>query len=338
MAEIRDINKYWQEFTDLLQHKHESRNGYPEFFYYYCRHILDREVFEKYILNVKYLFELADRPIAGSRILDCGCGFGIDSMIMACYGAEDVSGIDVNPDWIASIHKYLKDLNWDLPIETKVGDAASLDFPDDTFDILMSVEAISHYRDVDLFLTEAHRVLKKGGVVIVSDGNNGANPSVRSKTYEIWDRFENGPVADSVHGHRIERTYVDMRKEIIATNFPKISSNEVNELAARTFGLGDQKIIEVVRQYLDGGEKPNSKFKIGVPAFNPQKNDYIERLFDPRDLAQQMEEIGFKATPYAHFGGAGEKGLKGKANAVLRAISPISLLAAPTFKLVGVKR
>ncbi|MFQ5649572.1 MAG: class I SAM-dependent methyltransferase [bacterium] len=336
MAEATGINKYWTEFTELL--KHENKNGYPEFFYYYCRHILDRGVFEKYILNVRYLFDLAKRPIAGSKILDCGCGFGIDSMILAAHGAAEVNGIDVNPDWIASIHKYLKELNWDLPIRTKVGDAAKLEYPDNTFDVLLSVEAISHYRNVDSFLREAYRVLKRDGVLIISDGNNGANPRVRKKTYEIWDRFENGPVAESFHGHQIKKCYKDMRVEIIARNFPHLSGAEVDELAQNTFGMGDKAIIKACEAYVKTGTKPNSRFKTGVPAFNPEKNDYIERLFDPRDLAAQMERIGFKATPYAHFGGAGEKGLKGTVNAILRTFSPITLLAAPTFKLVGVKK
>ncbi len=336
MSETLSIDKYWDEFTSLL--RHERRNGYPEFFYYYCRHILDRQVFEKYILNVRYLFELANRPIQGSRILDCGCGFGIDSMILAAHGAAEVRGIDVNPEWIASIHRYLKELDWNLPIHTKVGDAAKLEFPDNTFDVLLSVEAISHYRDVDSFLKEAHRVLKKDGVLIISDGNNGANPSVRSKTYQIWDRFENGPPAASFHGHKIEKSYRQMRKEIIARNFPNLGDSVVDELAANTFGMGDKEVVAACEKYVKEGLKPNRRFRIGVPAFNPEKNDYIERLFDPRDLAQQMARIGFSARPYAHFGGAGEKGLKGRMNAFLRTLSPITLLAAPTFKLIGVKR
>lgn len=332
----KDISIYWKEFTNLL--KNENRNGYPEFFYYYCRHILDWEMFQKYVRNLKYLFELGERPIAGANILDVGCGFGIDSMIMATNGAVEVNGIDVNQDWIETIHEYMEQLGWDLPIKTKVGDAANLDYPDDTFDVVLSVEAISHYHDPDQFLVEAHRVLKKGGVLIISDGNNGANPLVRTKTYEIWERFENGPPAESLHGHKITRCYKDMRKEMVRAHFPQLSDEEVDDLAANTFGMGDKQVLEAADNYIRTGALPKSRFKMGVPAFNPEKNDYIERLFDPRDLATQMSGIGFQATPYAHFGGAGDNGFVGKANAFLRAFSPITLLASPTFKLVGMKR
>ncbi len=335
MAEPKKtLDHYWQEFTDLL--KRPDRNGYPDFFYHYTRHVLDRHGFEKYVRNAKYLFQLCKRPIAGSRILDVGCGFGIDDMIFASHGAE-VFGIDVNPDWIKTIHTYLADLKWDLPIETKVGDASKLEYLDNCFDVVLSVEAISHYRDVDNFLREAFRVLAPGGALIVSDGNNGANPTIRSKTYEIWRRFEHGPPAESFHGHQIKRSFLDMRIDIIARNFPELSESDVTELAKNTFGMGSTEIIAKVGDYVAGGPKPDRPFQPGVPAFNPEKNDYIERMFDPNDLVRQMNEIGFEAQAYAHFGGAGQRGVLGTANAILRAFSPITMKAARAFKIVAVK-
>jgi len=330
----KTIDQYWEEFVDFL--RRPDRNGYPDFFYHYTRHILQRSSFEKYILNAKYLFELSHRPIAGAKILDVGCGFGIDSMIFASLGA-DVHGIDVNPDWIRTIHAYLADLKWDLPIETKVGDASKLDYPDDTFDVVLSVEAISHYRDVDNFMAEAFRVLRGGGALIISDGNNGANPRIRTKTYEIWRRFEHGPPAESFHSHQIKQSFVDMRSEIIAKRFPDLSPSEITDLAKDTFGMGDKEIIATVADYIENGVKPGSPFKPGVPAFNPIKNDYIERLFDPNELVGQMKQIGFEAKAYAHFGGAGQKGLIGTANAILRAFSPVTMQVARAFKIVAVK-
>jgi len=331
-----NVYDYWSEFTELVQKKDTTK--YPEFFFYYCRHVPNRELYDKYVRNARYLFELAKRPVKGCKILDVGCGFGIDSVIFAADGAESVHGIDVNPDWIDCIHKYMKELKWDLPIYTKPGDASHLDFDDNSFDVVLSVEAISHYHDPDTFLREAHRVLKVGGSLIVSDGNNGANPQVRKKTFEIWDRFENGPIADSFHGHRIEQPFVEMRKEIISESFSELPADDIEFLAKNTFGFGDKDILEAVEKYVADGAKPDSPFKPGEPAFNPRKNDYIEQLFDPRELAGRMEKIGFSAKPYAHFGGAGGDGVVSKANAVLRTFSPLTVLWSPTFKVVAVKK
>lgn len=332
------LKKHWTEFKQLLENG--KKDSYHPFFYHYCRNISDLGQFTHYVRNATFLFDLAKRPIKGAKILDVGCGFGIDAMIFSCYGASEVSGIDFNADWIDTIHAYMKDLNWDLPIHTKQGDAAKLEYPDNTFDVALSVEAISHYHNVDSFIKEAYRVLKPGGTLIVSDGNNGANPMIKNKTYDIWKRFEHGPTTaegELFHGHQIKQSFIDMRKDIISESFPKLSLEEVAELAKNTFAMGKPEIVEACEEYVNSGQKPNRPFTPRVPAFNPKKNDYIERLFDPRDLAKDMEKLGFSVKAYSHFGGAGKQDFVGTANAVLRAFSPVTLWAARAFKIVATK-
>ncbi len=331
----KKLETYWTQFTALL--KNENKNGYPEFFYYYCRHILDKNVFEKHVLNIKYMFDLTKRPIKDAVILDVGCGFGIDSMIMAGLGAREVCGIDVNPSWVQTIEKYLSELKWNLPIKPKVADAAKLPYPDNAFDFLLSVEAISHYRNVEGFFEEAHRVLKRGGCLIVSDANNGANPLIRNKTDDIWERFEFGPPIASFHGHRIQKSFRDMRREIIVDRFPHLKEEEVENLVDNTFAMGSEDVSKAAERFLKDGTLPQSRFKKGVPAFNPVMNDYIERVFDPTELATQLRTIGFKTKVNAHFGGAGRKDLVGLTNSFLRLFSPLTIYAARVYKIVAVK-
>ncbi len=331
----KNLETYWSQFTSLL--KKEDQNGYPEFFYYYCRHILDKNVFEKHVLNIKYMFGLTKRPVRDAVILDVGCGFGIDSLIMAGLGAREVCGIDVNPSWVESIEKYMRELNWNLPIKVKVADAAKLPYPDNTFDFLISVEAISHYRNVEGFFSEAHRVLKPGGMLIVSDANNGANPFIRRRTDDIWQRFEFGPPTASFHGHRIQKSFRDMRREIIVKDFPHLKEAEVEKLVDNTFAMGSEEVKKAAARYLKDGVLPTRRFQRGVPAFNPVMNDYIERVFDPIELAQQMRAIGFKVKVHAHFGGAGRKDFIGLTNSFLRLFSPITIYAARVYKIVAAK-
>ncbi len=49
------------------------------------------------------------------------------------------------------------------------GDAHSVPYPNDTFDIVISRAVIHHLQDVPTFLREASRILKKNGVLIVQD-------------------------------------------------------------------------------------------------------------------------------------------------------------------------
>ena len=65
-------------------------------------------------------------------------------------------------------------------------------YADGSFDLVLSVEAISHYRDVGAFIGEAARVLRTGGTLLLSDGNNGRNPRIRRATHALWEEFETG--------------------------------------------------------------------------------------------------------------------------------------------------
>jgi ubiquinone/menaquinone biosynthesis C-methylase UbiE len=51
------------------------------------------------------------------------------------------------------------------------GDATNLPFPDATFDVVYSNEFVSHVRDIDETLKEQIKVLKRGGILLIMDGN-----------------------------------------------------------------------------------------------------------------------------------------------------------------------
>ncbi len=332
----RDLQKYWRDFKELIQ-KNDNQTYHP-FFFDYCRHLTDKQVFDKYVANLTYLFQLAQKPIEGITVLDVGCGFGVDCFILSSLGAKEAHGIDFNDSWIQTINKYLSDLKWDLPIYAKQGDASNLPYNDNSFDVLISVEAISHYHDADNFLTESYRVLKPGGVLIISDANNGSNPLIKRETFEVWERFEKGPTSENFHGHPIRKTFLDMRKEIIVKNFPQLTKEEVDKLAENTFGFSKEQIKNACKEYIETKKMPSSKFEKGKPAFNPEMNDYIERLFSPKELANKLNDIGFEAKMFAHFGGAGAKNLISAANAILRAFTPVTIYFARGYKIVAVKK
>lgn len=330
------LERIWLEFKSLLERN--EKDSYPFFFFDYYKGLVDRRIFDKQVSNIKYLFQLSKRPIKGSKILDVGCGFGIDCVIMAALGASEVHGMDYNESWIKTFNAYLKELKWELLITPKVGDASQLPYPDDYFDVLLSVEAISHYRDSGSFIKEANRVLKKNGVLIISDANNGSNPFIRRKNNKIWERFEHGPPADSFHGHSIKKSFFDMRKDIIADQFPQLDGNERNTLAANTFGMGRDEIVRSCEMYLQRGVFPSSKYQKGIPSFNPVMNDCIERLFAPKMLSKRIKENGFQVRLFSHFGGAGKKNIISFLNSFLRFFTPVTIYAARVFKIVAVKK
>ncbi|WP_340003902.1 class I SAM-dependent methyltransferase [Paenibacillus sp. FSL K6-0276] len=103
-------------------------------------------------------FEQYPLPIA-SRILEVGCGTGRTSCYLAAQG-HDVIGIDIHPDMISKAKMRAEKEN--ASIQFLVGDASSLPFPNESFDVIL-VESVSIFTDTDKAFSEYYRVLRTGG-------------------------------------------------------------------------------------------------------------------------------------------------------------------------------
>lgn len=107
---------------------------------------------------------LSEFPSQEGRILDAGCGLGaVTAYIERYYPAAQIVGINFSPDQIDHCRSRHPELTFE------VMDAASLRFPDGTFDRILCVEAAFHFRTRARFLSEAHRVLRPGGSIAMAD-------------------------------------------------------------------------------------------------------------------------------------------------------------------------
>jgi len=61
-------------------------------------------------------------------------------------------------------------------------DIAELDLPEKSVDGILSIEAISHYRNPNAFLDKASRLIKSDGFLVISDGNNAASQKIKKMT------------------------------------------------------------------------------------------------------------------------------------------------------------
>lgn len=101
----------------------------------------------------------------GKKVLEIGYGMGTDLRTFRENGAK-VYGVDITPE-----HNRLARLNFKLHRETaelKLCDAANLPFPSGTFDIVYSNGVLHHTPDTVRCLSEAYRVLKPGGRLILA--------------------------------------------------------------------------------------------------------------------------------------------------------------------------
>ena len=114
--------------------------------------------------------------LAGKKILDVGAGTGRLSLPLANRGAH-VTALDVSPKMLAIIKN--------TSITAVVGDAESLPFKNETFNIVTAAFLIVHLKDPTRFFDEAYRVLKDGGILAVTNINQKDPPQVKTKSGEI---------------------------------------------------------------------------------------------------------------------------------------------------------
>jgi ubiquinone/menaquinone biosynthesis C-methylase UbiE len=104
--------------------------------------------------------ELGYQETRGLRVLDVGCGQGIDLALYASAGAV-VSGIDLTTRHVELSRLHLAALGFKG--EVFEGDAESLPFPDASFDRVSSNGVLHHTPDMPAALREIRRVLEPGG-------------------------------------------------------------------------------------------------------------------------------------------------------------------------------
>ncbi len=109
-----------------------------------------------------------DKPFAGLRIFDIGCGGGLLSEPMARLGAT-VVGADAAERNIpvAQVHAKQSGLTIDYRHTTAEDVAAT----GEQFDVVLNMEVVEHVPDPLTYLTACQRLLKPGGLMVCSTLN-----------------------------------------------------------------------------------------------------------------------------------------------------------------------
>jgi len=117
-------------------------------------------------LRAKLLKVLRCNDVKANRLLDVGCGDGSLTVEVAkLIKANEVYGIDCASKALEIATKRgIKTARVDLNSER-------FPFPDDYFDVALAIEVLEHLTNTDHMLNETRRVLKKGGLLVLSTPN-----------------------------------------------------------------------------------------------------------------------------------------------------------------------
>lgn len=134
---------------------------------------LDRHYSTPQIVAQRARFRATVAACPGEWGLDVGCGAGH----LACELAREVApggrivAMDRSRDSVNASSTRVTREKLGRIVEVRAGDAASLDFPDESFDFVVGTQVYCYVPDVARAIQEAARVLRKGGRLVILDSD-----------------------------------------------------------------------------------------------------------------------------------------------------------------------
>jgi len=164
---------------------------------------------------------IKNSDVTGKSILDigCGCGGGAFHLIKK-HGAKSVEGIDPEPLVIKTAEQLALKNNLSELTTFKCVKPGPLQYDDKTFDIVFSKEVFLHIPDKEALLKNVNRVLKPGGMIIVSDW------------MRVDDKLPSEQMQDYIEAEGLDMLMCSLKKyeELLKlTNFTDIEIRDRNE-------------------------------------------------------------------------------------------------------------
>jgi SAM-dependent methyltransferase len=177
-----DVRAYWNHrIHDLEISSHPP--GSPGFFA-----DLDEYHFDK----LHHLLELVDfNAYAGRRVLDVGCGTGVD-LVRFVRGGAIATGVDIADSAIALARENLR--HQSLSAALCVGDGERLPFPAGTFDFVYAHGVVQYTSGDRALVDECRRVLRPGGTAFFQVYNRMSWLNALSRVMKVGLEHQDAPV------------------------------------------------------------------------------------------------------------------------------------------------
>jgi ubiquinone/menaquinone biosynthesis C-methylase UbiE len=164
----------------------------------------------------------------GDVVLDLGSGAGIDVLLAAkLVGTSGrVIGIDMTPEMIEKAQKNAEEADA-KNVEFRLGEIESMPVEDESVDWVISNCVINLAPDKDSVFREAHRVLKPGGKLLVSDIVANRLPKWVRSTLSNWANCISGALPEDQYLDSIRRAGLEEVQVFSKSPYAKIGKAEV---------------------------------------------------------------------------------------------------------------
>jgi GT2 family glycosyltransferase/SAM-dependent methyltransferase/glycosyltransferase involved in cell wall biosynthesis len=185
-------------------------------------------------------------------VLDAACGEGYGSAMLAAAAAS-VIGVDVSD--AAVLHARDRYASLGERLRFDVGDATALNFPDAHFDVVVSFETIEHVLEQESMMAGFRRVLKRGGLLILS--------SPDKRTYSDEPNFLNE--------FHIKELYLNELRAMVGRHFKRhLLLGQRLTGGSAIFPTGDEQVDKAGRSLLlvdDGHELAERGPRLADPVY-----------------------------------------------------------------------
>lgn len=111
---------------------------------------------------------LAVRPRDFEHVLDAGCGAGLAfDLLVERFGARSVTAVDIDPEPVEQARESASGRR--ERFEVVQGSVEKLDIADGEIDLIFCHQTLHHVNEQQAALLEFHRVLKPGGILLLSE-------------------------------------------------------------------------------------------------------------------------------------------------------------------------
>jgi 2-polyprenyl-3-methyl-5-hydroxy-6-metoxy-1,4-benzoquinol methylase len=170
--------------------------------------------FNPYRKALFWRYKIANKYCDGKIVLDVPCGMGWGTSLLK--RARHITGVDISKEAIIEAKKL-----YPVVASFQVGSMDLLDFKNKSFDVVVCLEGIEHVSEQvgDKFLNECKRVLKNGGLLILSS------------PYPVKGSHSGNPY------HIKEYTVEEIEEKLTSANFKILSkeSRQVSEIIITIF-------------------------------------------------------------------------------------------------------
>lgn len=197
------------------EHFQSHANRWREF---YEESSIEGEIYQRRLAMVLGWVDELGRP-AGERVLEIGCGAGVTAVALAQRGLL-VEAMDSTAAMVCATRERAAGAGVSPSLACRLGDAHRLAFGDGAFGLALAIGVVPYLHSPEIALKEMARVLKPGGMLLVTAGN-------RSRLDHLLDPWLSPPLQPA---KKVVRTILLRRQRPVESPPPRLRLGSLREL------------------------------------------------------------------------------------------------------------